>query len=100
MFFDDLKLEGQTSRTTINEARELLNYYLSSVQEDQTLHQCFLEVSNIYYYKKTYSFKFQEKRKQFQFSDDHLNVYLSSQGSLRAKAALENPDTNWNEGNK
>ena len=45
-----------------------------------------------------YSFGFQEKRKQFEFSDDHIDIYLNSKGSMKAKAALEDPDTDWNEG--
>lgn len=45
MFFDELNLKDKgVSKTGIDETRQLLNIFMSSIQEDQALHQCILEV--------------------------------------------------------
>ena len=44
IFYKDLNLKKHTSRNNLEECRVLLNHFLSSIQEDQALHQCFLEV--------------------------------------------------------
>ena len=44
MFYKDLNLKKHSSKTSLEESRVLLNHFLSSIQEDQALHQCFLEV--------------------------------------------------------
>ena len=43
MFFNDLELPGVT-KVSIEEGKDMLNVFLKSVFEDQTLHQCQQEV--------------------------------------------------------
>ena len=47
---------------------------------------------------KPYSFFLKEKRKQINFTNEHMNIYLSSPGAKRANAALDNRETWWTVG--
>ena len=49
MFFEELNLRDKgVFKTGIDETRQLLNIFMSSIQEDQALHQCILEVVHLF----------------------------------------------------
>lgn len=77
LFYEDLCLEDKgVPKIKIDETNHLLNMFLSSIKEDQSLHQCILEESIFKLLHKPYSFIFR-KREESLCSEKSMSQHIS-----------------------